>query len=326
MIDFRYHLVSLAAVLIALSIGIVLGAGPLNDNIGSTLSGEVTKLRQEKEALRAESNDQRRQIEGRDAYDEATLSQVVGGRLTDQRVTVVTLPEAASDDVKTTRATLEDAGATVGDTVEVSDDWAHTGDTATAARSEAGEAALSDLGVKPAVPDSAQRVDQALAIILTGKASPEASTSIGRDARDAAWSTLRDAGLVDGPDEAPAGADLVVVLGGPVAAESSADTDKVDRAAERTAGTWVALTHLIEVRADGTVLAAAEAEDGTSDASPVTMARTQGSLADGVSTVDVPSTPMGRAAIVLALVQQTQGGSGHYGLGQSADSPVPDLS
>ncbi|HBO53687.1 MAG TPA: copper transporter, partial [Janibacter terrae] len=52
MIDFRYHLVSLAAVLIALSIGIVLGAGPLNDNIGSTLSGEVTKLRQEKEALR----------------------------------------------------------------------------------------------------------------------------------------------------------------------------------------------------------------------------------------------------------------------------------
>lgn len=45
MIDFRYHLVSLAAVLIALSIGIVLGAGPLNDNIGSTLSGEVTKLR-----------------------------------------------------------------------------------------------------------------------------------------------------------------------------------------------------------------------------------------------------------------------------------------
>ena len=44
MIDFRYHLVSLAAVLIALSIGIVLGAGPLNDNIGSTLSELDTQL------------------------------------------------------------------------------------------------------------------------------------------------------------------------------------------------------------------------------------------------------------------------------------------
>ena len=82
MIDFRYHLVSLAAVLIALSIGIVLGAGPLNDNIGSTLSGEVTKLRKEKEALRQQANEQRRQLEGHDAYDEQTLPTVVGDRLT----------------------------------------------------------------------------------------------------------------------------------------------------------------------------------------------------------------------------------------------------
>lgn len=324
MIDFRYHLVSLAAVLIALSIGIVLGAGPLNDNIGSTLSGEVTKLRQEKEALRKDANDQSRQIEGRDAYDEETLGKVVGGQLTDRTVAVVVLPEAPDEDVKSVRDTLDTSGATVGDTIEVKADWAKTGDAATSKRKDIGESALRDLGADPAVPDGAQPVDQALAIVLTGHAAPEDTRSVSESARSAAWNRLRDAGLVDGPKDAPAPADVVVVLGGPVPADTADGADSVDRAAERTAGAWVALTHLIEIRADGTVLAAAEADDGTGDASPLTMARTPGSLADGVSTVDDPSIPMGRAAIVLALVQQLDGGAGHYGLGQSADAPVPD--
>ncbi|WP_068258560.1 copper transporter [Janibacter limosus] len=324
MIDFRYHLVSLAAVLIALSIGIVLGAGPLNDNIGSTLSGEVNKLRQEKEALRAEGTDQRRQIEGRDAYDEETLAAVVGGRLTDRRVTVVSLPQADGEDVTSIRDTLEQAGATVGDTVEVTDEWSRTGDAATSTRSGAGESALRELGVDPAVPDGAQRVDQALAIILTGQGAPEGG-SVSASQRTQAWTDLREAGLIEGPQEAPPSADLLVVVGGPVPSESSGPSDSIDREAERTAGFWVALTHLLQTHSEATVLAAAEAEAGTGDASPLTMARTRGSLAEGASTVDVPSIPMGRAAIVLALVQQLDGDAGHYGLGQSADGPVPVL-
>lgn len=325
MIDFRYHLVSLAAVLIALSIGIVLGAGPLNDNIGSTLSGEVNKLRQEKEALRAESNDQRRQIEGRDAYDEQTLATVVDGRLSDRRVTVVSLPQADDEDVTSIRGTLEQAGATVGDTVEVTDEWSRTGDAATSTRSAAGESALREFGVDPAVPDGAQRVDQTLAIILTGRSAPDDGASVPESQRTKAWADLRDAGLIDGPDDPPASADLLVVVGGPVPSESSGPSESIDREAERTAGVWVALSHLLQTHSKATVLAAAEAEVGTGDASPLTMARTRGSLAEGVSTVDVPSIPMGRAAIVLALVQQLDGDAGHYGLGQSSDGPVPVL-
>lgn len=324
MIDFRYHIVSLAAVLIALSIGIVLGAGPLNDNIGSTLSGEVTKLRQEKEDLRAQANEQRRQIEGRDAYDEQTLSKVVGGQLSGQRVTLLTLPQAEADDTAALRETLEMSGATVADPIGVTADWAAVGDAAVQARSETGAAALRDLAVAEAVPDGAQRVDQALAVVLTGKSSDPDSPEVDGDQRQEAWTRLRDAGLVDGPDEAPVASDLVVVLGGPVPAEGEAGADAVDRAAEATAGAWVALTHLVQTRAKGTVLAAAEADAGTVDASPVTMARMPGSLAEEVSTVDVPSLPLGRAATVLALVEQLGGESGHYGLGASADAPLPE--
>ena len=40
MIDFRYHLVSLISVFLALAVGIVLGAGPLRENLGDQLAGE----------------------------------------------------------------------------------------------------------------------------------------------------------------------------------------------------------------------------------------------------------------------------------------------
>ena len=39
MIDFRYHLVSLVSVFLALAVGIVLGAGPLKDTIGDHHQG-----------------------------------------------------------------------------------------------------------------------------------------------------------------------------------------------------------------------------------------------------------------------------------------------
>ena len=49
MIDFRYHLVSLISVFLALAVGIALGAGPLKETIGDTLTGQVEVLRGERE-------------------------------------------------------------------------------------------------------------------------------------------------------------------------------------------------------------------------------------------------------------------------------------
>ena len=47
MIDFRYHLVSLISVFLALAVGIVLGAGPLRESLGDQLAGQVEQLRTE---------------------------------------------------------------------------------------------------------------------------------------------------------------------------------------------------------------------------------------------------------------------------------------
>ena len=64
-IDFRYHIVSLISVFLALAVGIALGAGPLKETIGDTLTGQVEQLRGEKDALRAELDDDGRRPAGR---------------------------------------------------------------------------------------------------------------------------------------------------------------------------------------------------------------------------------------------------------------------
>ena len=78
-----------------------------------------------------------------------------------------------------------------------------------------GEAALDDLGVEPAVPDGAQQIDQALATVLTAT-DQRGSGTVTDAARDKAWTRLTEADLVDGPDDTPRAADLVVVIGAPV--------------------------------------------------------------------------------------------------------------
>ena len=53
-IDFRYHLVSIVSIFLALAVGIVLGAGPLKEDLGNTLTSEVKNLRADKADLRTE--------------------------------------------------------------------------------------------------------------------------------------------------------------------------------------------------------------------------------------------------------------------------------
>ena len=60
LIDFRYHLVSIVSIFMALAVGIVLGAGPLEGELGDTLNKEVAGLRQDKADLNSQLESGRR--------------------------------------------------------------------------------------------------------------------------------------------------------------------------------------------------------------------------------------------------------------------------
>src|SRR4051794_41274011 len=80
MIDFRYHLVSLISVFIALAVSIVLGAGPLNEPIARGLSQGVQQLRQDLDAR----NDQLKTAQAGIANRDTFLTQSQPGLLADQ--------------------------------------------------------------------------------------------------------------------------------------------------------------------------------------------------------------------------------------------------
>ena len=89
MIDFRYHLVSIVSIFLALAVGIVLGAGPLQGEIGDTLGKEVAGLRADKARLNNELESAQAGIDGRDGYIEATNPRILPGALAGRTVAVV---------------------------------------------------------------------------------------------------------------------------------------------------------------------------------------------------------------------------------------------
>lgn len=99
MIDFRYHLVSLISVFLALAVGIVLGAGPLREGIGESLTGQVEALRADRDQLRADLEAQIIDTNDRDAWIAAMGEQASAGLLAGRTVGVIALPGADDADV-----------------------------------------------------------------------------------------------------------------------------------------------------------------------------------------------------------------------------------
>src|SRR5680860_1180253 len=111
-IDFRYHLVSLVSVFMALAIGVVLGAGPLKEAIGDTLSNQVAELRADTEDLTQAVENREVQIADRDAFIESVTDPLLAEQLGGTSVVLITLPGADSDVADALGEQLAASGAT----------------------------------------------------------------------------------------------------------------------------------------------------------------------------------------------------------------------
>lgn len=123
MVDFRYHLVSLGAVFIALAVGIILGAGPLQNSIGNALNSQVDSLSASNDELKAQ-NDELTTLNGQ---QEAVINDIaptlVENTLTDRTVALVVLPGATEEDVSSARDRLVESGANIVTEVTVNEVW-----------------------------------------------------------------------------------------------------------------------------------------------------------------------------------------------------------
>lgn len=213
MVDFRYHLVSLVSVFLALAVGIILGAGPLQGSIGNTLSGQIETLRESRDGLRDDLAASEDQLAGSDGALDIAAGDLLPGTLKDRNVAIVALPDANGDAVQEMTESLEQAGATVSGQVTLTDTYADS-DKATYRGAFADQVSeyIEDL---PKNPTDDQVVSSALDFVLRqGTENQNAKILLGS-------LTAEDDALMKVDREIASPADAVVV----VTPESLYDSD-----------------------------------------------------------------------------------------------------
>lgn len=336
MIDFRYHLVSLISVFLALAVGIALGAGPLKESIGDTLTGQVEQLRTEKESLRAQSEFATARLEEVEKAVTALGPSAVAGTLGGRRVALVVLGEVDDSVTDAVSTSINRAGGSVTAVATVTDAWTDPGRTAFV-QSIAGTL-VQYLDSKPA-DDAGARVELAEALVQSLSSAAATDPDVLSSNAGVALDLLTggDEPLVTLADPVAVPADAVLVLAGPITAETadgtaptaapatSTDTTSSSSSASPSAeqadrvAAWTEIAVAAQRRTAGSVVVTGNvADDGL-----VHAVRASADLSGTLSTVDGVGSAIGAVATPLALVNRIAGTVGQYGSGWGANAPVP---
>jgi Copper transport outer membrane protein, MctB len=305
MINFRYHIVSLMAVFIALSVGIAVGVS-LGPSVDQGLLRQAEQDRKQVAELRTELNRRNALDEYRDAFEEQAGEPVIEGALNGVRVAVVAMPDAPGQVVTDISAAVATAGGTVVRDVQVRPDAFDP------ARADELTEALAGLDEHVPLDDKMTQAEKVGTALARSIASPQAED---RDQLALALGTaLSRAGFVAIDGRSDAQAQLVIV----VSAEAS-DPPPTSEVLDA----HVELDLALKTRA-GVVLAGPNSAqiEGTD----VLAVRTDPQGNNMLSTVDVADLRSGVITVVLAGQEQLLGREGqHYGALARADAPLPTL-
>ncbi|MDO5661952.1 MAG: copper transporter [Brachybacterium sp.] len=318
MIDFRYHLVSLISVFLALAVGIVLGAGPLRDTLGDQLAGQVEQLRTERDDMRVQNDRLTAQNDELAGYVAATAPQLVTGRLPDVTVAIISDDAATGSDVQEMTALLTEAGAATPVQISLTSElWSP----------ESGQArATAVTQLSEQVPElaltgntDAERIAAAIPALLS-----DDTGVLVAEQRTAGLQILADNGLltIDGDIRQ---VDAVIVAGADPGALLPDNGDS-GAPAEESQALLAVQGSLLESLTERNVPAViAGTTSGTDDSTGmIRLARGDSRFVD-LSSVDGLQRAEGPVVTVLALVEQLDGGSGHYGTGADASARVPEI-
>jgi outer membrane murein-binding lipoprotein Lpp len=306
MISLRYHVVSIAAVFLALAVGVVLGSSGVSDRVLAAVSAErddlgaqVTRLTTERDALAAQQR-------AADEFAARVGPTAVRGLLTGQTVALV-VTGADTADRDAVAGLIGQAGGTLTGLVELTD---AVGDPARADQLRELASQLLPVGAQlPAASDTGSLVGGLLGGVLLAR---DGQLAVSRDDADSVLTGLTSAGFVH-PGQAPGPANLVLVLTG----GAGSGIDAADSAA-----VYARLAAQLDLAGGGAVLAGAA---GSADATgAVGVARADPQVVERLSTVDDVQAESGRVAAVLALHEQLDGRAGSYGAGPGAvDGAAP---
>ena len=305
MINFRYHVVSLTAVFLALAIGLVVGTAALNGPVVDTLKDRVDALSKDNSNYREQANQYREELNRTQDFATEVSPALLNGKLTGRKILVVVLP-SGQDYAEGTTTMLQVAGATITGTVTVQDKFF---DPANAFEL----LGLADKASQPTVPaaglplnsDGVETASALLAVALLQKTQP-----VTPDDLTAVLTAFTEPGYLNVSDELVPGAEAVVVISG---------LPPVDRDAAKKNQNAVTLTTQF-AKARPLVVGG----NGIGDGNLVAEVRADPRLVKEISTVDNVSTEQGQLATALTVVERVVAGKvGQYGLSAGATSQVP---
>jgi hypothetical protein len=306
-INFRYHLVSLTAVFLALTVGLILGTAALNGPAIVAFENNIQSLRTGNEQLRSQVEELESELENDQAFATAIAPSYLAGQLTGKSILVVALPGAETGYVDSAVEMLGYAGATVSGRVSVLDDYFDPANTDMLG--DLAETTTPDTVTTPVTYDGVTAMSYVLAAVTTGEADGTAVTIAPGDITTVTTG-LSGLGMLT-VETAPTGvADGVLILAGPGFTDSDAE--------DRNTG-MIATTNAFAAD-DPTVYAATTS---TGEGNPILTLRADD--AGTVATVDNVRSAQGQIAAVVALADFVNKGTvDHLGIGEGASGLLPD--
>ncbi|QLL09775.1 copper transporter [Mycobacterium vicinigordonae] len=307
MISLRQHAISLAAVFLALAIGVVLGSGFFSDTVLSSLRNEKRDLASQISGLTDQRNALNEKLSAANNFDAQVLGRIVHEALAGKTVVIFRTPDAHDDDVAAVSKIVGQAGGSVTATVVLTHEFveANSGEKLRTVVNSTVLPAGAQLSTK--LVDQGSQAGDLLGIALLTTGKPEAP-QVDDAQRDTVLGALRETGFITyQPNEHIGTANAaIVVTGGGLPADGGNQGVTVAR-----------FTAALAPRGSGAVLAG---RDGSASGSAaVAVARADSAMAGAISTVDDVNAESGRITAILALHELVGGAHpGHYGTGHGA--------
>ncbi|MFG3582263.1 copper transporter [Micromonospora chersina] len=311
MINFRYHVVSLTAVFLALAIGLVVGTAALNGPVADSLKERVNGLSKDNSLMRQSVNNLQKELDMEEDFAAEMAQVVLPGKLSGRRVLVLSLP-SGRDHTEGVVKMLQLAGANVTGRIDVQDKFVNP-DSNNNLLELAVTAARPNSVPTSGLPGNGHGVETSSALLASVLLDrPQGQPAVADADRRAVVQQYVTSGYLTSENKIAGAAEAVVLVSGqPYVDKFSAEKDEsVVKIAEQFDRT-------------GAIVVAGM---GSAGGNVVSVVRGDPVLAQTISTVDNANTVQGQLVTSLALMQQlTEKKAGQYGVGDNAAALLPKL-
>jgi hypothetical protein len=284
-IDFRYHLVSIIAVFLALAVGLAVGSTALTGTAEQALTAAQHRLTSQNKALTKQNTALQQQVKGDQAFAGANSARLLTGLLTGEHVVLIAAPGADSTVTGGVTSALREAGATVTGQVSFTSAFTTTSGQNEATLSQLAQnlAASAGLSVTAAPGSSVSGQQEAAQMLAAGLVA--SSTSLTSSASEAILTGFSQRGFISvsgAPASAPAELAVLVTPGGSPPQQGMSEVLTAVARELKTAGSATVMAGAVSSIGSDSVISAENS-------------------AGNVSTVDNADTETGQILVVQAL-------------------------